>query len=161
MGWNREGGLGKKEEGIIEPIRLGMTLGKLGVGKMKEDDQYTENLKRPEMAIETVETQEMAQKREILVEKQSKLEDELIRIKDTFRCDLCSKQYTNAMEYQQHLDSYDHNHKKRFIEMKQMTKKSEPKRVANSQKVDKAMEDAMAKAQKASQSMETNRPQLM
>jgi len=39
-----------------------------------------------------------------------------------FYCKLCNKQYTKIMEYEAHLSSYDHNHKKRFEEMKQFDK---------------------------------------
>jgi hypothetical protein len=35
-----------------------------------------------------------------------------------FYCELCDKQYTRIAEYETHLSSYDHNHKKRFKDMR-------------------------------------------
>ncbi len=58
---------------------------------------------------------------------------------------VCNKQYDKAMEYEQHLDSYDHHHKKRLVEMRQMqsgrTKEERAKKEA------RAMEREMAKLQ--------------
>ncbi|KAI5778899.1 hypothetical protein EDC01DRAFT_622140 [Geopyxis carbonaria] len=37
-----------------------------------------------------------------------------------FHCDLCGKGYSRIHEFEAHENSYDHQHKKRFMEMKAM-----------------------------------------
>lgn len=65
MGWKGKG-LGKDEQGIIEPIKSGMRDPKLGIGKQEEDDYFTaeENIQRKKLDIEVEETEEIAKKRE-------------------------------------------------------------------------------------------------
>lgn len=65
MGWKGKG-LGKDEQGIIEPIKSGMRDPKLGIGKQEEDDYFTaeENIQRRKLDIEVEETEEVARKRE-------------------------------------------------------------------------------------------------
>jgi hypothetical protein len=41
-----------------------------------------------------------------------KIKEEVTEINKVFYCDICSKQYTQALQYDQHLSSYDHHHKK-------------------------------------------------
>ncbi|CAZ80094.1 unnamed protein product [Tuber melanosporum] len=43
-----------------------------------------------------------------------------LQARKTFYCDLCSKGYSRSNEYEAHENSYDHQHKKRFQEMKAM-----------------------------------------
>ncbi|KAL7269610.1 hypothetical protein RUND412_007713 [Rhizina undulata] len=38
----------------------------------------------------------------------------------SFYCELCNKGYSRMNEYEAHENSYDHQHKKRFLEMKAM-----------------------------------------
>lgn len=66
MGWKGKG-LGKDEQGIIEPIKSGMRDPKLGIGKQEEDDYFTaeENIQRKKLDIEVEETEEIAKKREV------------------------------------------------------------------------------------------------
>jgi hypothetical protein len=40
-----------------------------------------------------------------------------------FYCTLCSKGYSRIHEFEAHENSYDHQHKKRFLEMKALQKK--------------------------------------
>lgn len=65
MGWKGKG-LGKDEQGIIEPIKSGMRDPKLGIGKQEEDDFFTaeENIQRKKLDVEVEETEEHAKKRE-------------------------------------------------------------------------------------------------
>ncbi|KAA0054383.1 septin and tuftelin-interacting protein 1-like protein 2-like [Cucumis melo var. makuwa] len=67
MGWKGKG-LGKDEQGIIEPIKSGMRDPKLGIGKQEEDDFFTseENIQRKKLDVEVEETEEHAKKREEL-----------------------------------------------------------------------------------------------
>lgn len=66
MGWKGKG-LGKDEQGIIEPIRSGIRDPKLGVGKQEQDDFFTaeENIQRRKLDVEVEETEEHAKKREV------------------------------------------------------------------------------------------------
>ncbi|KAL9233446.1 hypothetical protein vseg_008446 [Gypsophila vaccaria] len=121
MGWKGKG-LGKDEQGIIEPIRSGIRDPKLGIGKQEEDDYFTaeENIQRRKLDIELEETEEVAKKREVMAEREQKIQTEVKEIHKVFFCDLCNKQYKLAMEFEAHLSSYDHNHRKRFKEMREM-----------------------------------------
>jgi len=67
MGWKTGKGLGKNEQGILEPIRADMRDAKLGVGKQEEDDFFTseENVQRKKLNIELEETEEHIKKREV------------------------------------------------------------------------------------------------
>ncbi|RKF54721.1 putative g patch domain-containing protein 8 [Erysiphe neolycopersici] len=40
----------------------------------------------------------------------------------SFYCELCSKGYARMNEYEAHLSSYDHSHKQRLRDMRQLTK---------------------------------------
>ncbi|CAM6017658.1 unnamed protein product [Sphagnum compactum] len=120
MGWKGKG-LGKDEQGIVEPIKAGVRDAKLGVGKQEQDDFYTaeENIQRKKLEVELEETEEQAKKREVEAEREHKIQSEVKEIHRVFYCELCNKQYKLAMEFETHLSSYDHNHKKRFKEMRE------------------------------------------
>ncbi|XP_020672365.1 G patch domain-containing protein 8 isoform X5 [Dendrobium catenatum] len=121
MGWKGKG-LGKDEQGIVEPIKAGIRDPKLGVGKQEQDDFFTaeENVQRRRLEVELEETEELAKKREVIAEREQKIQTEVKEIKKVFFCNLCNKQYKLAVEFEAHLSSYDHNHRKRFKEMRDM-----------------------------------------
>ncbi|XP_063943724.1 uncharacterized protein LOC108205804 isoform X3 [Daucus carota subsp. sativus] len=121
MGWKGKG-LGKNEQGITEPIKSGIRDPRLGIGKQEEDDYFTaeENIQRKKLDIEVEETEEIAKKREVLAEREQKIQTEVKEIRKVFFCELCNKQYKLAVEFEGHLSSYDHNHRKRFKEMREM-----------------------------------------
>jgi hypothetical protein len=99
-------------ETLLEPIVLNQNIALLGLGKLEEDEQYTANVKRKYLETEVEVTPELAKKREENTEKLKSINEELKEINKTFYCDLCRKQYKYASEYEVHLDSYEHNHKK-------------------------------------------------
>ncbi|KAK9073905.1 hypothetical protein SSX86_006499 [Deinandra increscens subsp. villosa] len=119
---NKGKGLGKNEQGITEPIKSGIRDSKLGVGKQEEDDFFTaeENIQRKKLDIELEETEEIAKKREVMADREHKIQTEVKEIRKVFYCELCDKQYKLAVEFEGHLSSYDHNHRKRFKEMREM-----------------------------------------
>lgn len=121
MGWKGKG-LGKNEQGITEPIKSGIRDSKLGVGKQEQDDFFTaeENIQRKKLDIELEETEEIAKKREVMADREQKIQTEVKEIRKVFYCELCNKQYKLAVEFEGHLSSYDHNHRKRFKEMREM-----------------------------------------
>lgn len=49
---------------------------------------------------------------QVAAERTTKIEAEVAAMRKTFLCELCNKQYKLAIEYEVHLSSYDHNHKK-------------------------------------------------
>jgi len=124
MGWKQNTGLGRTSEGIMDPIRINTNIAMLGLGKKEEDDYYSEatTTERKKLESERQETPDLIKKREVQIEKQQNLKEELKEMNKEFYCKLCNKQYTKIMEYEAHLSSYDHNHKKRFEEMKQFDK---------------------------------------
>ncbi|CAN6247817.1 unnamed protein product [Urochloa humidicola] len=126
MGWKTGKGLGKNEQGILEPIRADIRDAKLGVGKQEEDDFFTseENVQRKKLNIELEETEEHVKKREVIAEREHKIRSEVKEIQKVFFCSLCNKQYKLAHEFESHLSSYDHNHRKRFKEMREMQSSS-------------------------------------
>ncbi|KAJ1269876.1 hypothetical protein BS78_06G011600 [Paspalum vaginatum] len=126
MGWKSGKGLGKNEQGILEPIRADIRDAKLGVGKQEEDDFFTseENVQRKKLNIELEETEEHIKKREVIAEREHKIRSEVKEIQKAFFCSLCNKQYKLAHEFESHLSSYDHNHRKRFKEMREMQSSS-------------------------------------
>lgn len=57
---------------------------------------------------------------QVIAEREQKIQTEVKEIRKVFYCELCNKQYKLAVEFEGHLSSYDHNHKKRFKEMREM-----------------------------------------
>jgi hypothetical protein len=49
---------------------------------------------------------------QVVAERETKIQNEVKEIHRVFYCELCNKQYKLATEFETHLSSYDHNHKK-------------------------------------------------
>lgn len=49
---------------------------------------------------------------QVVAEREQKIQTEVKEIRKVFYCDLCNKQYKLAVEFEGHLSSYDHNHRK-------------------------------------------------
>ncbi|KAK9806345.1 hypothetical protein WJX72_010872 [[Myrmecia] bisecta] len=150
MGWNAGKGLGRKEDGIVEPVKGGVEAGiRLGLGKAEEDTWFTaaENVqrKRLEVEVQADEDEERTRRREIQTERDQKISAEVSEAKRKFYCETCHKQYSSAMEMETHLSSYDHHHKKRLKEMQAMT--SERTRKERGKKERRRAEKEAAKLQ--------------
>jgi len=153
MGWNREQGLGKHQQGRVEPIPLRQHLGTVGVGQREEYDATSTLATEQRKLLETEreETEELKQKREAAAMREQELEATREAMHRQFYCSLCNKQYTRVHEYESHLDSYDHNHKKRFEATKraarvQSTAELSKKKRREQQREQKAMEAMLAAA---------------
>jgi len=148
MGWKENTGLGRDESGIIEPINPMMNANSstLGLGKAADDQFYSERAasERKRLESEIEETPELKQFREQKVERKEKITADITEIIKTYYCSLCNKQYKNIGEMQNHLNSYDHHHKKRFQDMK-VTEKN---RKGNKKKQDKELQRIMQAAAK-------------
>ncbi|KAF8931148.1 G patch domain-containing protein 8, partial [Dissophora ornata] len=122
MGWKAGTGLGQTATGRTAPIPIERKQDVLGIGKQEVDTWYNESSTARRKATEVerqAEETEMARiRREKQVEQQKAVQAELEMIKSAFYCALCDKQYERISDYEVHLSSYDHNHKKRFKEMK-------------------------------------------
>eukprot|EP00197_Chlamydomonas_leiostraca_P002226 CAMPEP_0202859708 /NCGR_PEP_ID=MMETSP1391-20130828/1705_1 /ASSEMBLY_ACC=CAM_ASM_000867 /TAXON_ID=1034604 /ORGANISM="Chlamydomonas leiostraca, Strain SAG 11-49" /LENGTH=237 /DNA_ID=CAMNT_0049538765 /DNA_START=68 /DNA_END=777 /DNA_ORIENTATION=+ len=158
MGWTKGKGLGRNEDGRVEPVKTGVDAGvRLGLGKQEEDDHFTAaeliERRRLETEIQANEDEERRRRREAQAEREARIREEVTEIKKTFYCELCHKQYEKAMELEEHLSSYDHHHKKRLAEMRAM--QNNRTREDRVRKEAKAMEREMAKltqqAQRATQ----------
>lgn len=100
----------------------------MGVGKAQElNTNHIESTSKrkaldSEKQLEESDIQRI--EREYRAEKKLAIEKELQQVKRVFYCELCDKQYKKISEYDQHLQSYDHHHKKRFKDMKETTRNS-------------------------------------
>ncbi|KAI8879396.1 G-patch-domain-containing protein [Backusella circina FSU 941] len=128
MGWTAGKGLGSQGQGRVDPIRIELKDDSLGVGKAEElmSNHISSTAKRKAMEMEKQLDESLQQKeqRETMVEKNQAIAKELEEVKRAFYCELCDKQYKKISEYEQHLQSYDHHHKKRFKDMKESTRQS-------------------------------------
>ncbi|KAF8105437.1 hypothetical protein N665_0157s0027 [Sinapis alba] len=105
------------------------------------------------------ETEEVAKKREVLAERELKIQSDVKEILKVFYCELCRKQYRTVMEFKGHLSSYDHNHKKRFREMKEMlgaSSRDDRKKWEEQQRQEREM-PKMADDRKQQQQMQQNK----
>ncbi|KAA6417799.1 MAG: G patch domain-containing 8-like [Trebouxia sp. A1-2] len=122
MGWKGTG-LGRNENGIVEPVKGGVEAGlRLGVGKAEQDTFYmaADNVvrKKLEVELQADEDQSRRDRREMQAERDERIRQDVTTMQRTFYCQTCSKQYKNAAEMEAHMSSYDHHHKKRLIEMR-------------------------------------------
>ncbi|KAJ3043670.1 hypothetical protein HDV00_004443 [Rhizophlyctis rosea] len=127
MGWSKGRGLGREGGGRVVPIPIVFKDDSLGVGKSEELDTYhvESTAKRKALDSERLleETDEQRMDRETKVARVEAIKDEIKTVTAAFYCALCDKQYSKISEYEAHLSSYDHHHRKRFKEMQDMSKR--------------------------------------
>ncbi|PNH06596.1 G patch domain-containing protein 8 [Tetrabaena socialis] len=151
MGWKEGKGLGKQEDGIVEPIRAGVEAGvRMGLGKQEEDDTHTTGAtaarRRLEVEVAATEDEEASRKRGAVAEVLQKRAEDVKEMLQTFFCEVCDKQYSTAKQLEEHLSSYDHQHRKRLAETKAaMAERNRGDRQRREQKV---ADKEMAKLQK-------------
>lgn len=143
----------------MDPIRIELKEDSLGIGKAEElmSNHVSSTAKRKAMEMEKQldESSQQKEERVTKVEKTLAIAKELEQVKRAFYCELCDKQYKKISEYEQHLQSYDHHHKKRFKDMKESARQSNAnqqereKKLAREKKREerelKRMQDALLK----------------
>lgn len=118
MGWKEGSGLGLSGNGIVNPIVISEKRGSdlTGIGKSSLDSRTIDSTtsKRRELQSERLlnETDEDRIRREALVETRQAQKDQVSLALQTYKCDICQKQYDRPSAYETHLTSYDHHHKK-------------------------------------------------
>jgi hypothetical protein len=126
MGWVVGSGLGKRGSGRVDPIPFASNTCQLGLGKAAEvervAEETTETRKAPMVEILLREQDDPSARaaRQERNAHNARVQDALKEATAEFYCECCRKQYSNAMEYSGHLDSYDHHHVKRFKEMREV-----------------------------------------
>lgn len=115
--------------GRVDPIRIDLKMDALGVGKAEELMDYHISSTAQRRALDSEkqleETEEEKLKRQMETLKKEEVKSDIKETLRAFYCELCDKQYSKISEYEQHLQSYDHHHKKRFKDMRDTSKKSE------------------------------------
>ncbi|KAJ3191132.1 asparagine synthetase [Irineochytrium annulatum] len=127
MGWNSGVGLGKNGQGRVEPIPVIQKADHTGVGKDSQMNEAhvasTANRKQLQSEVIAGETEQEKLTREIRVLQRESIKEEIKSVIAAFYCEICDKQYTKISDYETHLSSYDHHHRKRFKEMQDMQKR--------------------------------------
>lgn len=101
----------------------------LGIGKAEEEMEYHTSSTAQRRALDSEkqlqETEEERRQRELSTLKKEEVKSDIKETLRAFYCELCDKQYSKISEYEQHLQSYDHHHKKRFKDMRENSKLSQ------------------------------------
>eukprot|EP00698_Gefionella_okellyi_P018622 TRINITY_DN5605_c0_g1_i1.p1 TRINITY_DN5605_c0_g1~~TRINITY_DN5605_c0_g1_i1.p1 ORF type:complete len:467 (-),score=88.56 TRINITY_DN5605_c0_g1_i1:834-2150(-) len=154
MGWSENTGLGRDKQGIVAPIDAGSKADRLGLGKQAQDDFFAENAasQRKLLDGEAMETESQERKAERAarvaeIEQREAIQQEIMSV---FFCEMCDKQYKNISQYEQHLDSYDHQHKKRLREYQDLVKPETKSQVAKRERAreEKALQKLISAANK-------------
>ncbi|KAJ3101859.1 hypothetical protein HK100_004478 [Physocladia obscura] len=130
MGWQINSGLGREgRQGRVDPIPFILKNDQMGVGKNEELEvmhvESTKSRKLLDGEVIATESDEQRTRREMKVERETLIKEEIKAVTRAFYCELCDKQYTKISQFDIHLSSYDHNHRKRFKDMQEMSKKGQ------------------------------------
>ncbi|KAJ3148386.1 hypothetical protein HDU89_004716 [Geranomyces variabilis] len=127
MGWKRGTGLGATGEGRVDPVRIYVEEGGLGLGKREQLNTYltetTANRRMLASEVIAAETEDERLEREARAQRSSTIKEEIKAVTAAFYCSTCNKQYSKISEYETHLSSYDHNHVARLKDMKAATRR--------------------------------------
>ncbi|XP_038078229.1 uncharacterized protein LOC119745743 isoform X3 [Patiria miniata] len=120
QGWKLGQGLGRKQQGLTEPLPIIIKSDGLGMGRMEMELEQAEEVTghRRKMEVEKEDTEELRQKYKENAEKEKAKDDALSEMKASYYCELCNKQYKKHTEYENHINSYDHHHKQRLKDLK-------------------------------------------
>ncbi|KAJ3246601.1 G patch domain-containing protein 8 [Chytriomyces hyalinus] len=174
LGWKTGSGLGKGGKGRTDPVPFVHKADTIGVGKDSELEQYHVDSTKTRRALESEvlakESDEDKRKRESKVETAERIREEIKAVTRAFYCELCDKQYAKTSEFEVHLSSYDHNHKKRFKDMQEMSKRNalpgqsgtlkrareDKERAREEREFKKLQEAALAKEKKVAEAADAN-----
>jgi hypothetical protein len=113
----------------VDPIPIELKMNSLGIGKAEEEEEYHISSTSQRRALDSEkqmeETEEEKNVRENVTQKKEEVKNDIKQILRAFYCELCDKQYSRISEYEQHLQSYDHHHKKRFKDMRDSSKSTQ------------------------------------
>ncbi|XP_055940634.1 serine-rich adhesin for platelets-like isoform X1 [Argiope bruennichi] len=121
QGWSSGKGLGRAEQGRLDPLPIVMKEDIMGFGRMEMEMDYAEETteKRRILETEKQDSAELQQKYKAVQEKQKAVQEGLADLKANFFCELCEKQYYKYQEFDNHINSYDHAHKQRLKDLRQ------------------------------------------
>eukprot|EP00892_Ulva_mutabilis_P004815 jgi/Ulvmu1/2705/UM014_0161.1 len=125
MGWSGTG-LGKQENGLTAPVDVGAvdTGSRMGLGRAQLEQSIVEaeTSTRKQLQVEQQmrENDTQREQRVQRAEQREMVEKQVADMNRTFYCEVCCKQYKSIAELEEHLSSYNHHHRKRLQELKQM-----------------------------------------
>lgn len=151
MGWKQGTGLGRAEQGRLDPVGVSEKREMAGLGRMAFELQMAQDttehrrLLESEMVVTYApeKVEELKQKWKGEAERAEAIKANLKEVRKVFLCELCNKQYTKVSEYDNHLSSYDHHHTKRLKELREREKAQ--KRGGKKKRAKKEQEREMAR----------------
>eukprot|EP00043_Microstomoeca_roanoka_P003586 m.44690 g.44690 ORF g.44690 m.44690 type:complete len:397 (-) comp12122_c0_seq5:1622-2812(-) len=166
MGWSKGVGLGKNNQGRTEPVPLNEKRDVFGIGRLEMETEIAAKTTEMRRLLDTEieQTEELLQQKKAKAEKEETIKKELADMNKGFFCDVCNKGYTKMSEWDNHLSSYDHHHRKRLKELKQRdfsqkNAKSKKKERRNEEKALARLQEMAARARGTS-STDSNAAQL-
>ncbi len=125
MGWQENTALGRKRDGILEPVTMKFrTAGDtIGIGKDTEYDEMAETAAAERKKYLEVEMNLTEEEKAARLQKQEAKEETQRVVANNhkhFYCETCGKQFWNVDSFDEHMNSYGHHHKKRLMELKVM-----------------------------------------
>eukprot|EP00062_Callorhinchus_milii_P016034 gi/632966901/ref/XP_007899676.1/ PREDICTED: G patch domain-containing protein 8 isoform X1 [Callorhinchus milii] len=107
--------------GRTDPIPIVVKYDVMGMGRMEMELDYADDAteRRRVMEVEKQDTEELRQKYKDFAEKEKAIAKALEDLRANFYCELCDKQYQKHLEFDNHINSYDHAHKQRLKDLKQ------------------------------------------
>ncbi|KAF7982056.1 hypothetical protein HWV62_30338 [Athelia sp. TMB] len=121
LGWLEGQPLGTTGDGRVDPIPFQIKRDLTGLGKTTQDVKMIETTVSQRRGLDSErqvkETEDQRRAREEIVARRQALESEISSTLAAFYCALCSKQFKNVAQYDEHTNSYAHHHKARMKDM--------------------------------------------
>lgn len=152
MGWQKNTGLGSKAQGITDPVRMTGNNSSMGLGKSTEfaETAVAATQERRKLRSEQLlnETKQESEKRREEEMRQQTIAEVVRDTLSVFNCKLCKAQYTTGEQWEEHLSSYQHHHRVRFLETRRfhVNKNMNGQQGRDDLQADKALEAQMAAA---------------
>ncbi|KAJ3353538.1 G patch domain-containing protein 8 [Allomyces javanicus] len=151
LGWTAGQGVGKVA-GRIDPIPMTTNVGTLGLGKLAQDQRIAASASaRPATTAERIarESDSDRSRREQLVQDLAETQAVKAQVLRAFYCELCDKQYAKAAEFENHLSSYDHHHRKRLKALRDSERKPKGEGERAAKRAKKQDEDEVLRMMRA------------